>query len=58
MIVNIFSHKTFKVKNSNHGTIYQHLETKDPNKDEINGSLITPISETFTKEQWAESKNR
>ena len=53
MIVNIFSHKTFKVKNSNHGTIYQHLETKYPNKDEINGSLITPISETFTKEQWA-----
>ena len=53
MIVNIFSHKAFKVKNSNHEGIYQRLETKYPNKDEIDGSLVTPTSETFTKEQWS-----
>lgn len=52
MIVNIFSNKAFRVKNSNHELIYQHLETKYPNKDEIYGSLITPISETFTRNQW------
>lgn len=53
MIVNIFSYKAFKVTNPAHGVIYQHLETKYPNKDDINGSLITPISETFTRDQWA-----
>ncbi len=52
MIVNIFSHRAFKVKNSNHEDIYQRLETKYPNKNEIDGSLITPISESFTRDQW------
>ena len=52
MIVNIFSHKAFKVKNSNHEGIYQRLEIKYPNKDEINGSLITPVNESFSRDQW------
>ena len=52
MIVNIFSHKAFKVKNSNHEGIYQRLDTKYPNKAEINGSLITPVNESFSRDQW------